>query len=197
MQIVNTRQSFLQRLSSEIPPNSTCAELGVHRGDFTGLIISTLNPGKLFLIDPWEIGDDANAGGQTYDAVLGFMKTAYSTSDDYSAVSSLFKSHIESGRVSLIRDYSYNAAGLFSDSSLDLVYIDASHIYESVKADLNDYLPKLKSTGLMCGHDYFTYSNFGVMQAVDEFLEENPDFEFFLFNDSPGGYDWALRRNSK
>lgn len=197
MQIVNTRHSFLKSLSSEIPPNSTCAEIGVHRGDFTSLIINTLNPGKLFLIDPWEIGDDANAGGQTYDSVLGFMKTAYSTDDDYSAVFNLFEKFIANGTVSLVRDYSYNAVSSFADSSLDMVYIDASHIYESVKADLNDYLPKLKPAGLMCGHDYFTYSNFGVMRAVDEFLEENPDFEFFLFNDIPGGYDWALRRKAK
>ena len=43
----------------------------------------------------------------------------------------------------------------------------------------------------MCGHDYFNHSNFGVIQAVDEFCEEH-EFEMIILNKP--GWDWCLRR---
>jgi len=196
MKEVNTRSAFLQQLVKCLPPNPICVEVGVHQGTFSEMMIQELNPGKLFLVDPWEIGDDLNANGQTYDETLGLLKTAYSTDSDLATVQERFSSQIQENRVEILKDYSYNAVDNFKDLSLDLVYIDACHLYESVKADLAAYLPKLKLTGVMSGHDYFEYSNFGVIQAVDEFLESNPGFEFSIFNNSDGGYDWALTRKS-
>ncbi len=52
----------------------------------------------------------------------------------------------------------------------DLVYIDAHHEYESVKADLKLCWALLKKGGLMILDDY-NNEGFGVRQAVDEFLE--------------------------
>ena len=42
------------------------------------------------------------------------------------------------------RDFSYNVVNKFEDNSIDFIYIDADHTYESVKQDLELYLPKLK-----------------------------------------------------
>lgn len=51
------------------------------------------------------------------------------------------------------------------DKSLDLVFIDANHSYEFVKQDILKYRPKLKSGGVLSGHDI----NFlGVNKAVNE-----------------------------
>jgi hypothetical protein len=46
----------------------------------------------------------------------------------------------------------------------------------------------------MAGHDYFTYDNFGVIQAVDEFVKEH-NFEMIIFNNA--GFDWALKQKTK
>lgn len=45
------------------------------------------------------------------------------------------------------------AAAAFPDRSFDCVYIDGSHDFDSVVADLRAWLPKIKSGGLLAGHD--------------------------------------------
>ena len=192
--IVNDRFSFVKTLSSFLPENPICAEIGVYRGEFSSILLDELKPSTLFLIDPWECGHDKNANGQVYTNELEGLPTAYSTLSDEQLVLEKFSNHIESGRVIIIKEYSYDAVNSIADQSLDMVYIDASHIYESVKADISDYFPKLKKSGLLCGHDYFTFSNFGVIRAVDEFLQENKDFEFLILNNA--NYDWAVRRKT-
>jgi len=49
---------------------------------------------------------------------------------------------------------STEAADTFKDESLDWVYIDARHDYESVLEDMNAWWPKVKQGGLFSGHDY-------------------------------------------
>jgi len=67
-----------------------------------------------------------------------------------------------------IKDYSWNAASQFDDRSVDFVFIDADHSYESVKKDIIAWMPKVKHKGLLAGHDYF--NTCGVKEAVDELL---------------------------
>jgi predicted O-methyltransferase YrrM len=45
------------------------------------------------------------------------------------------------------------AAETFPDGSLDLVFIDADHSYQAVKADIAAWRPKVKPDGILCGHD--------------------------------------------
>ena len=62
---------------------------------------------------------------------------------------------------------SLEAAATYEDESLDAVYIDAAHDYESVKADIAAWGPKIKPNGILAGHDY--RNGFpGVDRAVDE-----------------------------
>jgi hypothetical protein len=190
---VSDRLEFVKHLANFLPERPVCAEIGVHVGGFSEVLLNELNPSILFLIDPWEQGHDRNANGQTYSGELNGLTTAYSTSADEQFVLERFSENISAGQVKPIKSYSYDAVDKIEDSSLDMVYIDASHLYESVRADISAYLPKLKKSGILCGHDYFNWCNFGVVRAVDEFLQKNTDFEFALFNSN--GFDWAIRRN--
>jgi cephalosporin hydroxylase len=75
-----------------------------------------------------------------------------------------------------IRMHSVQAAKLFDDESIDFIFIDADHKYESVKADLLAWYPKVKQGGIIAGHDYIAAPqdnlkfNLGVSRAVDEFF---------------------------
>jgi hypothetical protein len=61
-------------------------------------------------------------------------------------------------------------------SSFDLVFIDADHLYESVKADIEAWSPMIRRGGILCGHDY-EGGTIGVIEAVVEhFGRQVPKF---------------------
>jgi hypothetical protein len=49
---------------------------------------------------------------------------------------------------------SEEAVSLFEDGSLDMVFIDGDHTRKGVTRDIENYLPKIKPGGVICGHDY-------------------------------------------
>jgi hypothetical protein len=60
-------------------------------------------------------------------------------------------------------------AARFADESLDFVYIDACHEYRKVKSDIRAWRAKVRSGGLLAGHD-FDLAHLGVVKAVQESL---------------------------
>ncbi len=179
MKKVNFRTEFLKEVLAIIGEKCYAVEIGVLNGDFSQMILYILNPRSLHLIDPFETSKKKYLDGLT---------TAYSTEIEYENVLKRFR---ENKNVIINREYSYNANPGYFSKSIDFIYIDASHLYEDVKRDLNDWLPKLKSGGILAGHDYITLNDFGVIQAVDEFCIEN-NFEMVILNTNGG--DWALKR---
>lgn len=51
---------------------------------------------------------------------------------------------------------------------VDMIFIDANHSYDSVKADIQAWMPLLAPRGIICGHDYDPPNWTGIKQAVDE-----------------------------
>ena len=82
-----------------------------------------------------------------------------------------------------IKLLSVEAAKEFKDGELDLVYIDANHGYEDVKADLEAWIPKVKKGGWITGHDIFLDT---VRAAVEEILGT----EYKTYKDT----SWAIRK---
>jgi predicted O-methyltransferase YrrM len=71
-------------------------------------------------------------------------------------------------RLVAIQGSSYVVADTLPDNFADIVFIDADHSYEAVKKDITKYTPKLKSGGLLTGHD-IDYP--GVNKAVNEIIK--------------------------
>jgi hypothetical protein len=67
-----------------------------------------------------------------------------------------------------------------NDSKFDLIYIDGGHEYNDVITDVNDFLPRVKSGGIIAGHDY-SCDYPGVEKAVKELF---PNKKINLFLDS-------------
>jgi len=71
--------------------------------------------------------------------------------------------------IELICKSSVDASLTFPNGFFDLIYIDASHQYEDVKADILAWMPKLRIGGIIAGHDYDHFWP-GVAKAVNELI---------------------------
>ena len=58
------------------------------------------------------------------------------------------------------------------DKSIDFVFVDGDHSYDSVRTDIDAWIPKVVGGGAMAGHD-FTPSHPGVEKAVREAFGEH------------------------
>lgn len=78
----------------------------------------------------------------------------------------------EKTNIHFIKESTNKAYASFENLSIDILYVDAAHDYNSVKQDLTLWYPKMKKNGFICGHDYS--ENFaGTKKAVNEFTKEH------------------------
>ena len=131
-------------------------EVGTLRGDYADLMLKEWPQiEKIHLIDMfsfvWDIPDP------------------FEHEENYNHVTKRFNGN---EKVNLIVGDSVKSAEQFKDKSLDFVYIDANHLYESVKADILAWLPKIKSGGIIGGHDYDYSIRPSVKEAVDEIFKD-------------------------
>ena len=84
----------------------------------------------------------------------------------------------ENKSIKIVEKYSADAVLDFEDDYFDWIYLDANHSYDFVKQDLENWWPKIKNQGFICGNAYTDNTvarnvlDFGVIPAVDNFLEE-------------------------
>lgn len=132
------------------------------------------------------------AGGEIHvvDSWMGNPGTGLDSFAAGNDVYSIFESNMkEVGIFDIItihRGYSQDVYKEIPDNYFDLIYIDASHIYEDVKRDIINYYPKLAIGGTFAGHDfeskeydegcinqdYVNNKHHGVIKAVLEFFPE-------------------------
>jgi hypothetical protein len=100
----------------------------------------------------------------------------------------LFLKNIEPVRHQLnpIKSISWAGAALYEDNSLDFVFIDAAHDYDSVRKDISAWFPKIKNEGVIAGHDYDCPD---VRKAVTEF------FQGYQIHESEGCWIVEVRRH--
>lgn len=76
--------------------------------------------------------------------------------------------------VIIVKKSSMEAAKEIPDESLDFVYIDADHTYESVRDDIREWSKKVRPGGIVSGHDYYEFRSGkgGIIRAVDEYVKK-------------------------
>tara|TARA_R110002074_G_scaffold388087_1_gene570537 strand:- start:3486 stop:4073 length:588 start_codon:yes stop_codon:yes gene_type:complete len=90
----------------------------------------------------------------------------------YSEFQERLKQKIQYGVVDFVQASSIEYADLIENNSVDFVYIDAEHDYDSVKQDLSVWFPKVKIGGFLAGHDYNKQQFPGLVKAVWDFQKD-------------------------
>ena len=135
------------------------AEIGVKEGRFISHMLINFPNLTMYAVDPWESQSDGN---ETY------------AEWDFNEIYNQYQKKVKpyGDRCTELRMYSEKAADLVKDGSLDFVFIDAQHDYESIKQDIALWQPKVKRGGLLSGHDYHPKFS-GVVEAVNELFVPN------------------------
>lgn len=150
------------------------AEIGVQCGNNARTWVRNLKFEQLFLIDIWGLYDRIGHYG------VGVVKINF----DY-YYPGIVKEFGGKSDITILRSPSLEACKKFPNEHFDFVYIDAVHSYEAVKQDIAAWLPKIKSGGVLAGHDYDVVFP-GVIQAVDEFIRNS---EYKLYQKE---HDWWI-----
>jgi len=184
-----------------LPRDSVGAEIGVHVGDFSEVILDVVRPRTLHLIDPWR----HEPGGDYAEALYGGRAQEGQAEMDrrHARVLTRFAPEIRRGAVVVHRGPSAEALAGFADGSLDWVYIDGNHRYEFVAADLAMALAKTQPGGLVAGDDYGDegWWGGGVSRAVDEVVAAGAaqlvriERAQFLLRNQPSASSVALPRS--
>lgn len=161
-------------------------EIGTHRADFAQVLL-TYWPGRLFCIDPWE-----NLPG--YGDQAKYLWGTGNREEDFQAAKEALSPYLN--RAMFMRSTSEQAVVSFADDSLDFVYVDGNHYSEYVLQDLQLWWPKLRSGGVMAGHDIVCpgpagVDNWGrhIQPAVSSFmLVHNIDVYLVV---EEGGLPWS------
>lgn len=167
---LKTRENF-GKLCELHKKTGLVAEIGVQYGVFSAKI-AEFYTGKVLCIDLW--GDE----------------NIYAEAKKLLADKEKFK---------LYRADSLTIAEFIPDGALDAVYIDANHYKKEVLADIEAWYPKVRSGGVIAGHDYCNSdADIEVIEAVNEWCEKTgykiqvttEDF----FNEKPYPTWWTVKR---
>jgi predicted O-methyltransferase YrrM len=144
----------LEWLAFEAGKRVDVVEVGSWKGRST-LALSACQ-GTVFAVDHWigQWGPDAPFEGDVFSV---FRRNV--------------AAEIEAGKVLPVPGQSDAVAvdvvcGL-AGGQVDMVFIDAEHSYEAVRADIALWRPLVRSGGMLCGHDY-SGDWPGVVRAVNE-----------------------------
>tara|TARA_B110000503_G_scaffold142564_1_gene239766 strand:+ start:3002 stop:3574 length:573 start_codon:yes stop_codon:yes gene_type:complete len=154
---------FLDLVIESLPKPAIWVELGSWTGKSAAYCaVELYNKNKLksfHCVDTWDGSIDTNQ--QEMEVVkTGALFDTFN--NNILPIKDLITTH---------RAMSWEVAIKFQDNSVDFVYVDADHRYESVMKDLEAWYPKIKLGNYFGGDDY-TKGHPGVCKAVQEFFSK-------------------------
>ena len=175
------RAYVLQNLINSVQAKTVC-EVGIWAGDTSFFILNNCkNLKQYFMVDPlkYDLNFFDHHGSEldhpkhmqlgTYKCTMG---DPLKSQDDLDKMyEGIIMKLGEYPNAKFLREESLEAAKKFNDGELDIVFIDAIHLYEFVKQDIEAWLPKIRKGGILCGDDY-TSTFPGVIRAVNETFQE-------------------------
>jgi len=157
-----------EEFAKHIPKGSRILEIGTLAGDYADILIKEVKPESIDLVDVFQANDwpDCNR---------------FKKENHFSFVKNRFK---DVNNVAYHKGYSDDILPKL-DKKFDYIYIDANHDYDHCKADLLNSLPLLSEDGIIGFNDYIVDQDhgvdYGVIEVVCEFLNDNKDWEVIAF----------------
>lgn len=162
-------------------PHAIGAEIGVQAGRTTRHLLRSL-PGlrTLYCVDPWQLYPDYELDRVHPADEWPSQRMLDQDRARFMAVETEFP-----GRIVVVSMTSERAAAVVPDDALDFAFIDANHLYDYIRRDLQIWSAKVKPGGVVAGHDYaFPVDAWGVQRAVDEAFGDRvhvePDYVWWV-----------------
>ena len=150
-------------------------EVGVFNGEFSNFIFNELKPKELHLIDYFE--GVTHSGDQNGENVI-----TIDLNDSYEKLLKKYKNK----NVFIHKGKSTKILNQFNDNYFDIIYVDAGHDYSDVLNDLELSYKKIKSGGIICGHDFDNKLHIEVYFAVIKFcLNHNLNINYLTLDKLP------------
>lgn len=141
---------WYEKIAARMPDDCRVVECGIANGDSALYLAKELHRlgkrFKMYMVDNFDYGQ-------------------------YFQMKVVYENIIKSGLGDFIEVHPYDsvtASGLFPDGSLNLVFIDTSHLYDETKDSIKSWWPKVIDGGILSGHDYLSCAP--VQVAVDELI---------------------------
>lgn len=135
------------------------AEIGVFDGEYSEVLCRSNPDAKLYSIDPWE-------------PHRGY--TDFTKKETFKKAFEKAKKRLSRYNCEIVKKFSLDAIKDFVDESLDFVYIDGDHSFQSCTNDIVEWSKKVKHCGIVSGHDYIQHrkpTNIHVYEVVKGYTE--------------------------
>lgn len=157
-----------EEYAKHIPKGSRILEIGTLAGDYAEVLIKEVKPSCIDLLDVFEANDWPDCNRFNKYKHFDFVKNRFKNVSN----------------ITYHRGYSHEIMPTLN-KKFDYIYIDANHDYEHCKADLMNSLPLLAEDGIIGFNDYIVDQDhgvdYGVIEVVCEFLDQNRDWEVVGF----------------
>ena len=156
-------KNLIKLISEVVEKPFVGVEVGVYKGENSACLLDAFPSLHLIMVDLWKEWKPE----EEYFHTRGGM--GRKSQEDWNVVYSEAIKNTDQfdSRTTIYRMSSEKASSMVRNSSVDFVFLDAEHSFESVRKDMEFWIPKIRDRGLICGHDYGG-THRGVKKAVDE-----------------------------
>jgi hypothetical protein len=155
------------------------AEIGVADGRNSLMLCETIPGLQLRCVDPWEPYKGNTRGGP-----------AEQHDENYRLARERLAPYAPA--VTLVKSFSLDAARDVPLGSLDFCYIDANHSFDFAMEDIIVWSRRVRSSGIVAGHDCYHFRDAGVVEAVTAYTSWH-NIEWHLCDEREPSF-WFVKR---
>ena len=137
---IDSTEGLIKMCMEHIDKSMIGVEVGSFRGRSSEVIAFFCK--ELICVDPWETACDIENYGEISKERLIMAEGVF---DEMTSRTNNIKKR---------KGFSLNCVKDFEDSTLDFVYIDGRHDYDSAMKDIVSWSKKVKDGGIISGHDF-------------------------------------------